>query len=230
MNRYRNNQGFIKFSLRQINHYSLICLLSMVFLSDSVGARTKLAELQIAQQPASKKENPVNRDVDPKLKALWEEADKLMREALNLNQQRTLESRKQAIAKYEQALKIFQRQDVRTNFKNARSNEARLLFKIGGVYSDLGEKKKAVEYFEKSLVISRELKNSEFQNTNLTQIAQVYTALGEKQKAFNSLNEALTLARTENNPNRRMDTLFYIAVSIINMAKIKRRSNTIMKP
>jgi hypothetical protein len=58
-----------------------------------------------------------------------------MREALNLNQQGTLESRKQGIAKYEQAIKIYQRQDVRTNFKNARRNEAGLLSFIGTTYS-----------------------------------------------------------------------------------------------
>ncbi|AFZ02680.1 CHAT domain-containing tetratricopeptide repeat protein [Calothrix sp. PCC 6303] len=211
MNRCRNNQGFIKFSLRQINYYSLICLLSMVFLSDSVGARTKLAELQIAQQPATKKENPVNRNVDPKLKALLEEAHKLQKEGQNLQQQGTLESRKQAIAKYKQALKIHQRQDVKVAFDQVRETEAVLLLAIGGIYSKLGENKKAVEYLENSLVVFRELKDNELLNMALERIAQVYTELGEKQKAFNSLNEALKLARTENNPNHIMDTLFYIA-------------------
>jgi CHAT domain-containing protein len=213
MNRCRNNQRFIGFSLRQINYYSLICLFSVVFLSDSVGARTKIAELQIAQQPATKKENPTNRDVDPKLKLLLEEANKLQKEGQNLQQQGTLESRKQAIAKYEQALKIHQRQDVKAAFDQVRETEAVLLLGIGGIYSVLGENKKAVEYLENSLVISRELKDNQLQCETLIVISQAYTALGEKQKAFNSLNETLRLARTENNPSLIMDTLFYIAAT-----------------
>ncbi len=214
MNRCRNNQGFIKFSLRQINSYSLICLLTVVFLSDSVGAITKIAELQIAQQSATKKENLANTDIDPKLKALLEEADKLREEGINLQQPGISESQKQAIAKWEQALKIYQRQDVRTGFDKAQINEAALLFDIGSTYLDLGEKKKAVKYFENSLVIYRELKDSQFQYAILKQIALPYTELGEKQKALDSASEALRLAQTESSLSQIsqiMHTLDYVA-------------------
>jgi hypothetical protein len=82
MNGCRKNQQIIKFSLRQINCYSLITLLSMVFLSDSVGARTALAQLQITQQPTTTQPD-----------ATRAEAEKLTSEGLQLYKQGTLTMR-----------------------------------------------------------------------------------------------------------------------------------------
>ena len=77
--------------------YSLICLLSVVLISESVGARTSFKPQQIAQQQNTQPD------------ATRAEAKRLTQEGLKLFQQGTAESLRQAIVKWEQALKLWRK-------------------------------------------------------------------------------------------------------------------------
>ncbi|MCC3439613.1 MAG: hypothetical protein EAZ39_30785, partial [Oscillatoriales cyanobacterium] len=70
-------------------------------------------------------------------------AEKSLKEGLQLYQQGTAESLKGAIAKFEEALKLYRE-------AGDRGGEAVTLNNIGKVYSDLGEKQKALEYYSQS--------------------------------------------------------------------------------
>jgi CHAT domain-containing protein len=66
---------------------------------------------------------------------------------------------------------------------------------IGGVYSDLGEKQKALEFYNQALPLIRAVGDKRGEATTLNNIGSVYDALGEKQKALEFYNQALPLRR-----------------------------------
>jgi CHAT domain-containing protein len=113
-----------------------------------------------------------------------------MAEAEKLLNQGTAESRQQAIAKYEQALKIWR--DV----GDARE-EASTLLGIGTVYYLQSDNQKALDYFNQALVIRRQLKDRVGEAIMLMSVANAYSNLGEKQKVIDSYNQALQLFRAE---------------------------------
>jgi CHAT domain-containing protein/Tfp pilus assembly protein PilF len=189
MNGCRKNQQIIKFSLRQINYYSFITLLSMVFLSDSVGARTALVELQIAQQPATTQPDPTRA-----------EADKLTKEGLQLYKQGSAESLLAAKKKWEQALVLWRELDD-------KERQATTLVLTGRVYSDLGEKQKALEFYNQALPLHRAIDNKKGEATTLNNIGLVYSDLGEKQKALEFYNRALPLRRAAGDRGGEATTL-----------------------
>jgi tetratricopeptide (TPR) repeat protein len=65
-----------------------------------------------------------------------------------------------------------------------RGGEATTLNNIGLLYSELGEKQKALEYYSQSLPLRRATGNRRGEATTLNNIGLVYSELGEKQKAL----------------------------------------------
>jgi CHAT domain-containing protein/Flp pilus assembly protein TadD len=115
-------------------------------------------------------------------------ADKALTEAYQLSQQGTAESLRKALARYEEALKLFRAE-------GDRFNEAFTLYSIGLVYSKLREKQKALEYFSQSLPLYRAIGDRSEEASTLNKIGSVYLALGEKQKALEYYNQSLPLFR-----------------------------------
>jgi CHAT domain-containing protein/tetratricopeptide (TPR) repeat protein len=115
----------------------------------------------------------------------FDEADQLYR-------QQTAESFRQAIAKLEEALQLFRAE------KN-HAGEATTLNSIGLVYDALGEKQKALEFYNQSLPLSRVVSNRAGEAATLHNIGGVYSALGEKQKALGFYNQSLLLSRAAGN-------------------------------
>ena len=76
---------------------------------------------------------------------------------------------------------------------NKSLEEALTLLGIGRVYDLLGEKPKALDYYNQALSISQAINNRELEATVLNNIGLVYYSLGEKQKALNYYNQALTI-------------------------------------
>jgi tetratricopeptide (TPR) repeat protein len=75
------------------------------------------------------------------------------------------------------------------------TGEAVTLTGIGAVYQALGEKQKALDYFNQALPLRRATGNKAGEAVTLNNIGLVYDALGEKQKALDFLNQALPLRR-----------------------------------
>jgi CHAT domain-containing protein/uncharacterized protein HemY len=199
MARYKRNKQKLGYFIQKLSRYSAlvvdralpIALLSVVLLSESVGAKVTLIQVQIAQQPATK---PLNRE-EAKIKPLIDKARQLGKEGLELNKQASVTAQRQAIGKYEEALKIWRLSEVRAAIpKRARSTEALMLSMIASTYSTLNENAKAVKYLEQALTISREIKNRSDEADYLFQIGYIYSVnLGEHTKAVGYLEQALAI-------------------------------------
>jgi len=122
------SQCFFWCLLPKFTRYSLTFLLSIVLLSDSVAATASVTSFKIAQESQTTSQ-------DPKRAAAYAKAKELMEKAEKLTQQGTKESREQAIAKYQEALKIWQK------IGDARNWEATTIISIGIAYSQLGDRR-----------------------------------------------------------------------------------------
>ena len=116
------------------------------------------------------------------------QALRAVEEGLELFEQGTAESLRQAIEKYQEALPLWQE-------VGEREWEAVTLMGIGRVYSDLGEKQKALEYYEQSLLLHRAVGDSSGEATTLNNIGGVYYDLGERQRALEYYEQSLLLHR-----------------------------------
>ncbi|WP_445304701.1 tetratricopeptide repeat protein, partial [Microcoleus sp. Pol7_A1] len=75
-------------------------------------------------------------------------AQKVFEEAEKLYEQGTAEAKKGVIVKLEEALKLYRQ-------AGDNRGQALSLLGLGNVYSELGEKQKALEYYSQSLPLSR---------------------------------------------------------------------------
>ncbi|MBK1990798.1 tetratricopeptide repeat protein [Sphaerospermopsis aphanizomenoides BCCUSP55] len=166
----------------------LTMLLTAVLLVDSVGAMPRGTGLQIAQQQGTQQE------------AMGAKAEKLFQEGMQLYRQRTKESLLQAINKWEEALLLYRAVED-------RRSEATTLNNIGLVYDSLGEKQKALEYYNQVLPLDRAAEDKGGEATTLNNIGSVYDSLGEKQKALEYYNQALPLRRATEDKRREAITL-----------------------
>ena len=74
-----------------------------------------------------------------------------------------------------------------------RSGEATTLNNIGGVYAALGEKRKALDFYEQALPLLAPGGRPGGEATTLNNIGLVYDALGDKRKALDFYEQALPL-------------------------------------
>ncbi|MCT7961537.1 CHAT domain-containing protein [Laspinema sp. D1] len=118
------------------------------------------------------------------------EGDLLYIEGLQLFHQGTAESLLQALQKWEAARQIY-------NSAGEVKKEAITLVFIGQIYSQLGEKQIALDYYNQSLLLSRQQEDKEGEATILTTIGRVYSQMGDQQTALNYYNQALPLSRDE---------------------------------
>ncbi|WP_242056405.1 MULTISPECIES: tetratricopeptide repeat protein [unclassified Nostoc] len=103
-------------------------------------------------------------------------------------QQGTAEALRQAIGKYQAALKLWQKLDE-------QSREAETLNQIGLVYDDLGETQEVLKYYNQALPILLAVEDRTGQATTLNNIGKVYLSLGETEEALKHFNRALSIRR-----------------------------------
>jgi len=113
-------------------------------------------------------------------------AEKALSEGLQLYQQGTAESKRQAISKFEETLK---------QYREAGDNKGQAfsLLALGKIYSELGEKQKALEYYSQSLPLSRAVGDRTGEAVTLNNIGLVYSDLGENQKSLEYYSQSLPL-------------------------------------
>jgi CHAT domain-containing protein/Tfp pilus assembly protein PilF len=153
-----------------------VLLMSILLLSSVIAIPGRMG-ISIAQQPTATQQE-----------ATRAAAERLLQEALQLYKQGTAESKRQALAKLKEALKLF-RAVV------DKEGEAVTLFGIGKIYDDLGEKQIALSYYNQALLLCRAVNNKKGEARTLSNIGLVYNDLGEKQKALEYFNQALPLSR-----------------------------------
>ncbi|MEG5176120.1 CHAT domain-containing tetratricopeptide repeat protein [Microcoleus sp. B3-D7] len=121
-----------------------------------------------------------------------EAAKKVFEEAKKLYQQGTGDSKRSAIIKLEEALKLYRE-------AGDHSGEVNTLTWLGVIYSELGEKQKALEYYSQLLPLSRAVGDRGGEAAILTSIGVIYSELGEKQKALEYYSQSLPLSRAVGN-------------------------------
>ncbi|MEG3880634.1 CHAT domain-containing protein [Microcoleus sp. herbarium7] len=139
-------------------------------------------------------------------------AQKLYEEADKLYQQGTVEAKKSAIVKWEEALKLYRE-------AGDRRREAVILTHIGRVYDELGDKQKALEYYSQSLPLSRAVGDRSGQATTLNNIGSVYLDLGDKLKALEYYSQSLPLRRAVDDRSGEATTLNNIGTAYFDLGE-----------
>jgi CHAT domain-containing protein/Flp pilus assembly protein TadD len=116
------------------------------------------------------------------------EAERAFEEAEKLRIQSTKESTLQAIKKYDEAIKLWQK----INFKLGVA----LGFNNAGLsYGVIGEHQKSLEYYQKALPLWREVKQLQGESRTLNNIGFVYNNLGQQEKAQEYYEQSLKISR-----------------------------------
>jgi CHAT domain-containing protein/predicted negative regulator of RcsB-dependent stress response len=139
----------------------------------------------------------------------------LLQEAQKLYEQGTATSRQEALAKYEEALKLWRQ-------IGDRSYEATTLLAIGTLYYTQNDNQKALTYFQQGVTIRRELKDRFGEAVMLNSVANAYANLGQPQKALSFYNQALPLFRAEKKP-------FFITNALIGIGGVYFNSGQTQK-
>jgi tetratricopeptide (TPR) repeat protein len=75
-----------------------------------------------------------------------------------------------------------------------------MLDHIGGIYYLLGEKQKALDFYNQELPLRRAVGDSNKEAKTLNNIGDVYDSLGEKQKALDFHNQAAEVSARSRRP------------------------------
>jgi CHAT domain-containing protein/Tfp pilus assembly protein PilF len=148
---------------------------------------------------------PVGKAVQTAQTNSSEAAEKALNEGLQLYQQGTADSKRGTIVKWEEALKLYRA-------VGNRSQEATTLNYIGRIYEELGEKQKALDYYNQSLPLSRGTSNPSQEAITLNNIGAVYDNWGEKQKALDYYSKSLPLSRAVGDRSLQAITLTNIGL------------------
>lgn len=161
-----------------------LALLSLTGLStlNSILFESSIALGQAAGTASRKEEAESIFRVSQKTSAREEQnAKTLFDEGMKLYQQQTDESLKAAIPKFEEAARLYAATDD-------RRMQAKSFVWVGLIYDDLGEKQKALEYYNQSLPLRRAVGDRGGEATTLSNIGGIYNGLGENQKALEYYN------------------------------------------
>jgi CHAT domain-containing protein/Tfp pilus assembly protein PilF len=114
-------------------------------------------------------------------------AQRLFEDGNRLRDQRTAESRRKAVQKYEEALPLWRG-------AGEKAGEAHTLDALGVTYNNLDEPKKAVECYSQALPLWRAVGDRISEATTLTNMGTAYWRAGEPQNALDLHGRALPLA------------------------------------
>jgi tetratricopeptide (TPR) repeat protein len=115
-----------------------------------------------------------------------EAAKKVFEEAEKLNQQGTADSKRKAIVKWEEALKLYRE-------AGDRLREAATLHNIGAIYSELGEQQKALEYYSQSLPLSQAVGDRSWEALTLYCMAYAKRDQNNLTEALNDIESSLKI-------------------------------------
>lgn len=128
------------------------------------------------------------------------------------------ESRRQAIAKYAEAVKLWQT-------IGEKASQSIALYNIGDLYRRSNDYPKAIEHFNQSLELDRASGDIESQAVTLNTIGVTYSAQGDKQEALNYFNQALPLRRQAKDRSGEAGTLNAIAVTTAELGDRRKAIN-----
>ena len=179
---------FKKRLLFSLSCQSTIIFMSMILCSNFVSATVVGKSWQTAQRLEEK--------TDPDHVA----PAKAFQEATQLYQQGTPESKRQAIAKFKEAMVLLEALGDPKPLSGIKLT-------IGRIYVELGENQQAENYFNESLSLIDEVGNSVEKLTTLNYISSTYEQVGNKQKALEYLQAALPLYQKLDNHAQNAELL-----------------------
>ena len=140
------------------------------------------------------------------------ETQRLLEEGWQLFIQGSAESLRQAIDKWEIALPL-------SRVIGDKSEEAFMNLALGSAYSSLGEKQKALNYYNQALSLYGEMGYRNGEATTLNNIGLVYSILGEKQLALNYYSKALPIIKEVGDRSGEATTLSNIGLVYSNLGE-----------
>ena len=127
-------------------------------------------------------------------------AERIITEAEQLYAKGTVESRRAAIEKYQEASALFRA-------VGDKKEEADALSNVGAIYESLGDKQKAIEFFEQALPLRREAGDRPGEAVTLNNFGVAYRSLGEMQKALEYYQQSLAVTRLTGDRDNQASTL-----------------------
>ena len=124
---------------------------------------------------------------------LLEEANRLLEQGI---EQFSVSQFQEAFQSYQQALELYQDPTVQTEFpQESRLGEGRTRHNAGLIYAAQGEYQRAIEGYEQSLAIFRELDDRLREGIALGNLRIAYADLGQYQEAIARSEQALVILR-----------------------------------
>ena len=151
----------------------LVLLSNICLLTTPELALSQKPEVEIAQANKSQVEKLA-------------ESERLLQQGLKLYQQGTLESLREAISKLKQATPLLQE-------LGNRRGAAITLLSIGDIYSLLGEKQQALDYYNQALYIFREVGDRGEEANTLRNLAIFKIEQGNLPEALTNIDSAIAL-------------------------------------
>ncbi|PMB00110.1 hypothetical protein CEN50_04465 [Fischerella thermalis CCMEE 5268] len=187
--------------------YPTVTLFSILLLSQVGNATAGRYPVEIAQQvetTSPKANTPAVEQAIAQYRQLYTQAEQL-------KAQGTVESWRQGIARYEQALSISRREDIRKSYpREARYLEAGTLVNIGTVYrniynsqKNLNDNQKALEYYKQALPIWRKFQYPSEEGQTHFHLASTYLNLGNNLASLNHYKRALSFFTAEKDKKMR---------------------------
>jgi CHAT domain-containing protein len=144
----------------------------------------------------------------------WRELKKPGRVAISLNNVAVFYEK---LGRWQQAIDYYQ--EVLSSRGIPKGIEAATLLNIGDLYNKLNDSSRALENYEKSLTLQRELKDQGSEANVLAHIGTVHISLNNLPEALKNLDQARQIA--EDNPN--LDIARIQAYTLIGIGEVYRR-------
>jgi len=165
-------------------------------ISIKLGQSLAVMLLLFCSQTAARGLGPAQNNPSAAAKDASEEANRLSGEG-------SAASLRAAIAKHEEALRIYRQ-------TGDHRNESATLNNIAALYNSLGNRQTALQNYNQALSISRSLGDQTAEGQELNSIATVYRALDELQKALEYCNQSLPIRRADGDRKGEAATLMNI--------------------
>jgi CHAT domain-containing protein/uncharacterized protein (UPF0332 family) len=160
--------------------YALIILLGTLFSFNFVVTRNKFIESRIAPEQANiNQQNLAN----PTATKYQEAGLKLYNQQQN---QKSPAALREAIKKYETALKLWKK-------SGNKSSQSGALSALGQAYTELGETQKALEFYNQALNLRRGISDKKAQVTTLGNIALLERSQGKFDKSLKRIKSAIAI-------------------------------------
>jgi tetratricopeptide (TPR) repeat protein len=104
----------------------------------------------------------------------------------------------------------------------SQDDERAFLISLGISHGELGELRKAIDYFEQSLNMSREAGDRIGEASNLSNLGLIYRMLGESQKAIDYHEQALALDRETMNSMSEGRTMGGLGLAYLNLGDFRK--------